>query len=75
MYLLERETYLQGRQALALQAVLRQQGDLQGPAGLLQPGQLSLRVQDHRREEQCPQDPGAERLRLRPGGGHSRVRG
>ena len=34
-----------------------------------------LRVQVHRREEQCLQAPGAKWLRLRPGGGPERLRG
>ena len=35
---------------------------------------LPLRVQIYRREEQRPQDPGAKRLRLRPGGGPEGLR-
>jgi len=44
-------------------------------AGLLQQRPLSFRVQVHRREEQCPQAPGAQRLRLRPGGGPEGIHG
>jgi len=36
---------------------------------------VPLRVQVYRREEQCPQAPGEERLRLRPGGGPVGLRG